>query len=765
MPPREHRNGGGIPALIYDGDFLRRLFSASDLNSLPESPPNYPPPLAWDPVEGADPAAVAARWKESNRLNRGKKPVIYVHLPFCQYICKFCGFYRRIPRAAEEIDRYLRGLEKEVLLLKDSFKGVPIRNLCFGGGTPSMLTGPQLDFLLGIFRKNFLITPGTRIAMEASPQTLTPAKARKLKEIGVNYLSIGVQSFDEKLMRSLNRPQTRGQCFSAIRNARKAGIENLEVDLMTGLPGQTEETLLRDIDTLADFDLERVYIFDWQPREFTGCGGLRLPSLQDAAIDRAREWRRKAIDRLISRQGYTMRCGHWVYKRKGEQWPYTYDQQEEEGYSILGLGATSISYCAWRQRYQNVSDAEKYRAMLDRGLLPVERLRVLTPRDEMANHSVVKLLHINQLVGGHFMKKFGSRPETALGKELDYLVRGGRLFRSSDSYVIRDRASATFDLRAVFYEPSVIEKMAERAGIDPVRKPGGCGLSELPADEPFRNSRICPLSSGLAPEDLGLERRGGRPRAPAEIAAELRRKRDEGLEGIIFADAAPLRTDRASLLAGMAARLGFRDISFMAPGLGGGSAKDFRRLRNSGASSFALVMGKAGPRKEAAARAAAEAGLSLAVVKLLEGKELLKPQRSLSAAKKLGAASLLYVLPAGYGGRDTLALYRDLKKNAGRIRAAAEKAGLKVRILNSLPCLLRPHHEALFESFVHIADARENLSGIIKLETCLICKYLLHCPGPSEKYLDRLSARNRARSANFYSTRASRYYDIRPIKA
>lgn len=628
-----------------------------------------------------------------------------------------------------------------------------------------MLTGAQLDFLLGLFRKNFTINPETRIAMEASPQTLTPAKARKLREIGVNYLSIGVQSFDEKLMRSLNRPQTREQCFAAIRAARRAGIENLEVDLMTGLPGQTEETLLRDVDTLADFDLERVYIFDWQPREFTGCGGQRLPSLQDAAIDRAREWRRKAIDRLISRQGYTMRCGHWVYKRKGEQWPYTYDQQEEEGYSILGLGATSITYCAWRQRYQNVSDAEKYRQMLDGGLLPVERMRVLTPRDEMANHSVVKLLHINQLVGGHFAEKFGRRPEAALGKELDYLVRRGRLFRSSDSYVIRDRASATFDLRAVFYEPSVIEKMAERAGIKPVKKPGGCGLTELPAGDPFRNSRICPASSGLAPEDLGLERRGGGPRRPAEIAAELRRKRDEGLERIIFADAAPLRTERASLLAGLAARLGFRDISFMAPGLGGGSREDFRGLRNAGASSFALVMGKAGPRKESVARAAAEAGLETAVVELLEGTGFARPAASVSAAKKMGASSLLYVLPAGYKGRDTLALYRNLKKNAGRIRAAAEKTGMKVRILNSLPCLLRPHHEALFESFVHIADARENLSGIIKLETCLICKYLLHCPGPSEKYLNRLPARNRARRANFYSTRASRYYDIRPIKA
>ncbi len=758
------RRNEKFPIDIFEENFLRRIFALSDEHSLPEIPPNYPPFFSWDKCEGYHPQKIIKLWKESNfsLRNRERIPTIYVHIPFCQYICRFCGFYRKIPGGSLEMDSYLRSLAKESAYFNGAFKNFPIRNLCFGGGTPTMLSEKQLDFLISTFRKNFTITPNTRIAMEASPHTLTFEKALKLKELGVNYLSIGIQSFDEKLMRSLGRPQTREQAINALKNAQKAGIENVQADLLVGLPGQTEELFMKDIEILSDFELQRVYIFDWQPREFAKYDDFHSASLDRERLNMARMWRRKGIDRLIEKRNYVMRCGHWIFKGKGEEWPYTYDQQEEEGYSILGLGATSITYCADKQRYQNVSDVKSYISMLKKGLLPIEKIAFLSQRDEAVNYAIIKFLHIGQMVRYHFASKYGKDPEKIIGKELERLLKDGKILKSADSYVLKDRASGVFDLKSVFYSEDLIKKMAKYAGQEVIKK---SSISEKRLERQKKNSKnlkLCFLRDGISPENPAEEIVGLKERPIDEIFSEISQKISYGLKNIIFCDSEKLEFSKAYLLVSMARKKNCSS-SFLCPGFLNIGNREAVKLKKAGLISVYLPLSSLNM-KESEIKIFKEAGIKIFSTSVLSEKAFAKIKKDITRSSAFGIDGLVFILPAGYKKYDAYRLYKKLRKNVAIISAYSEKIGHKTVVANATPCLLYPWHEKLYETFTFIPDARENESGIIKLETCLHCKYLLYCPGPHEQYLEKFVDSPIGEEVKYYSTRDGKFYDIKPIK-
>ena len=257
-----------------------KILAWVDRDTLPETPPNYPPMASW-PGFG-DTGRIKAAWRRSLRLDGGRRPVVYVHVPFCETLCKFCGFYK-LPAAPGAIDRYLDALEKEALMLGPLFKGRPLRSLCIGGGTPSLLSLAQLRRLFSLLRAHFKITAGTKIAFESSPNTLDVSKLAFLKSAGVEWLAIGVQSFDARLLNALNRRQDPVQVMEVIKQAKKAGIGQVEVDLMAGLPGQTRDSFLKDVEKVAALDLERIFLFEFQPKCGTAVaekgGSLSAPFL------------------------------------------------------------------------------------------------------------------------------------------------------------------------------------------------------------------------------------------------------------------------------------------------------------------------------------------------------------------------------------------------------------------------------------------------------------------------------------------------------
>jgi putative oxygen-independent coproporphyrinogen III oxidase len=299
-------------------------------------------------------------------------PGLYVHIPFCQTKCPYCDFYSVTDETL--ISAYLAALDDEARLYRDQF---PLfDSLFFGGGTPSLLTGPQLAGVMGRLRRHFPLAPDSEITLEANPDDVTPEKLRLWRDLGINRLSLGVQSSDDAELHFLQRRHTAGQTIAALELIRAAGFGNLGLDLMYGLPGQNLEAWRRTLETALSFNPEHLscYQLTLAPATPMGrrlaCGQLTLPDeetqreffLFTAGFLTARGYLHYEVSNFAREEEFI--CRHNLkYWTRG---PY------------LGLGPGAHSFQANR-RWWNVSSVEAYGAALEAGQAPVAETETLTP--------------------------------------------------------------------------------------------------------------------------------------------------------------------------------------------------------------------------------------------------------------------------------------------------------------------------------------------------------------------------------------------------
>ncbi len=176
--------------------------------------------------------------KPTGRLALG----LYVHVPFCARACDFCAFYQEAPRRGD-IDRYLDGIDREAGAV---LTGQPVDTIFWGGGTPGLLPAGDLRRLGEALLKR-LPAPPREWSVEMAPSAVKPDKAAALRELGINRISMGVQSFDDALLDKLGRQHRANQIYRAWETLREAGFDNINLDLMFALPGQSREQWLADL--------------------------------------------------------------------------------------------------------------------------------------------------------------------------------------------------------------------------------------------------------------------------------------------------------------------------------------------------------------------------------------------------------------------------------------------------------------------------------------------------------------------------------------
>ncbi|MEE4286437.1 MAG: radical SAM family heme chaperone HemW [Mariniphaga sp.] len=160
---------------------------------------------------------------------------IYIHIPFCRQKCYYCDFYKTVNTTQTDI--FLSSLKKEAALQKYYLANETVKTIYFGGGTPSVLSGNQLSFIMNFLNEYFSVIPNAEITFEANPDDLSKQYLLLLKNLGINRLSIGVQSLQDNHLKKMNRRHTTEQAIQAIENAVSAGFSNLSADLIYGLPG------------------------------------------------------------------------------------------------------------------------------------------------------------------------------------------------------------------------------------------------------------------------------------------------------------------------------------------------------------------------------------------------------------------------------------------------------------------------------------------------------------------------------------------------
>ena len=209
---------------------------------------------------------------------------IYIHIPFCAAKCRYCDF---VSRALDPggLEAYLEALRLEIASAPEA--GRRTGSVFLGGGTPSLLSGEQLGGLLGTVRATFDLAPAAEVTIEANPGTLSAGKAAAYRALGVNRLSLGVQSFDDALLARIGRRHTGEEAVAAYEGLRRAGFGNVALDLIHGLPGQTPELWRRDLSRAISLGPEHLSLYALGVEEGTALAGdllagrLALPSEQE----------------------------------------------------------------------------------------------------------------------------------------------------------------------------------------------------------------------------------------------------------------------------------------------------------------------------------------------------------------------------------------------------------------------------------------------------------------------------------------------------
>ena len=154
---------------------------------------------------------------------------IYIHIPFCKQACYYCDFHFSVN--LEKQDQLVSAIRHEISIQKDYLDPEPVETIYFGGGTPSLLSRQQLSSIFESLKNNFTLAP-SEITLEANPDDLTPKKLQALKDVGINRLSIGIQSFDDTVLKYLNRAHNAKLAIQCLEDAHRIGFDNISLDLI-----------------------------------------------------------------------------------------------------------------------------------------------------------------------------------------------------------------------------------------------------------------------------------------------------------------------------------------------------------------------------------------------------------------------------------------------------------------------------------------------------------------------------------------------------
>lgn len=288
---------------------------------------------------------------------------LYVHIPFCVKKCAYCDFLSA-PAGEREIRAYTDALIREIRARGENHKDYRVRTVFLGGGTPSVLSGEDAARIFRALKKSFDIAENPEITLEVNPGTVTEEKTAAWKNAGINRISIGLQSVNDRELKMLGRIHTFREFLNTWKLVRRAGFNNVSIDLISAIPGQTVQSWERTLRTVAELGPEHISAYSLIIEEGTpfytlygdgkeNAGDSSFPPLPDEDEDREIYQRTASV---LNEYGYH-RYEISNYAREGYECRHNLGYWERKEYLGLGLGASSlIREC----RFHNTADMEKY---------------------------------------------------------------------------------------------------------------------------------------------------------------------------------------------------------------------------------------------------------------------------------------------------------------------------------------------------------------------------------------------------------------------
>ena len=365
---------------------------------------NYPPFSSWTPEH--TPEAI-------NRLSRPGNPAtplgLYIHLPFCRKRCDFCYFRVYTDKNHKDIEHYLDALlhEARILAQQPFLNGRQLDFVYFGGGTPSYLSEKQLTNLFKGLRDILPWRSPSEVAFECEPGTLNERKLQTIHRFGVSRLSLGVENFDDDILGNNNRAHRSMEIYRAWEWVSRTGFEQVNLDLISGMIGETDAKWRRTIEETIKLQPEEVTIYQMEiPFNTTIYKDMRE---KGAAAAPVADWptKRRWIDeafKALEAKGYTI-CSAYTAVRDVENVNFVYRDQLWDGADLLALGVSAFGHVDGIH-YQNEPNMQPYLQQLDEGRLPLSRVLPLTKQEIMIRQFVLKM-KLGFLDTRPFQERFG----------------------------------------------------------------------------------------------------------------------------------------------------------------------------------------------------------------------------------------------------------------------------------------------------------------------------------------------------------------------
>lgn len=355
---------------------------------------------------------------------------VYIHIPFCVQKCVYCDFLSA-PATREKQQIYIEALKREIEEEAKNYSEYMIETVFFGGGTPSILEAEDIAECLALLRKEYHMSQAAEITIEMNPGTATDKKLQDLRKAGVNRLSIGLQSAQNKELKLLGRIHTWEDFLHTYEMARRTGFSNINIDLMSALPGQSckgwEDTLKK----VLALEPEHISAYSLIIEEGTVlCDRLeQYPPLPSEEEDRLMYQRTK---QLLCEHGYE-RYEISNYAKKGCESRHNSIYWTRGAYVGFGLGASSMAADC---RFHNTADMEQY---LKKNAVRKEDIQKLSHRECMEEYMFLGLRMMKGVSVRKFYDLYGKKIEEVYGAVIDKWIKEGYLRQRGDFISLTDK--------------------------------------------------------------------------------------------------------------------------------------------------------------------------------------------------------------------------------------------------------------------------------------------------------------------------------------
>ena len=363
---------------------------------------------------------------------------VYIHIPFCKKRCHYCDFYKTLDTGMA--DQFLNALGKEIIIQKDYLEHNNVETIYFGGGTPTVLTAIQLQAILESLYNTFDVGEDAEITIEANPDDIDKLYVRDLKKAGINRISLGIQSWNDRVLKQLNRRHTVIEAEKALDAILAAGIENISADLIYGIPGMTAKQWTADLQKTMGYDIKHLSAYHLTIEPGTVFGKMKEAGELKEIEEEESENQFNILTKICNKNGF-IQYEISNFCKDGYYSVHNTNYWKQQPY--LGLGPSAHSYRG-ETRQWNVSDLSEYLKTLDKNAIPFTR-EILTAKD-LYNEYIMTSLRTMWGINLDFVEEnINKESRDYLNNLATRFVKYGMITRNGNQLLLTDQGKMISD--------------------------------------------------------------------------------------------------------------------------------------------------------------------------------------------------------------------------------------------------------------------------------------------------------------------------------